>query len=106
MGFLAADIDPVKSDPPLFWGNNPHNAPEGRRLACSVSSEQGDQFPLLDFRRDPFEDMAFAIIGVDVLKKKHLHASQISLLDFLIVRDLRSRPFCQDPPLVQYRNDV
>ena len=106
MRFLAAEIDSVKGNPSLLWKNDSHDAPEGRGLACSVSTQEGNQFSLLYFRRDPFQDMTFAIIGMDVLKKKHSNPPQISLLDFLIVRDLRGRPFCQDTPLIQYRDDV
>ena len=106
MRFLAAEIDFIKGDPSLLRKNNSHDASEGRGLACSVSSQEGDQFSLLYFRRDPFEDMAFAIIGMNVFKKEQSNTSQISFLDFLIVRDLRGRPFRQDTPLIQYRNDV
>ena len=71
MRFLAADVDPVKGDPALLRRNNTHDAPERRGLARSVSAQEGDQFSLLYFRRDPLEDVAFTVVGVDILKKKH-----------------------------------
>ena len=106
MRLLTADIDPFKSNPSLLRRNDPHDAPERRGLASTISTEEGDQFSLFYFRKDPLEDMAFAIKSVDILKNKHLNPSQISLLDFLIVRDLGGRPFCQDTSLIQHRNDV
>jgi len=106
MRFLAAEIDSVKGNLSLLRKNDSHDAPQSRGLACSVSTQEGDQFSPLYFRREPFEDMTFAIIGMDVLKKKHSTPPQIGLLNFLIVRDLRGSPFCQDTPLIQYRDDV
>ncbi len=106
MRFLAADINSIKGNPPLLRRNNAHDAPERCGLACSVSPQEGNQLSLLYLGRDSLEDMTFPIIGVDVLKKKHSNPSQISLLDLLVVRDLRGGPFCQDTSLVQNRNDI
>jgi len=106
MRFLAANIDAIEGDGSLLRRNNSHDTPEGRGLTCSISSQEGNQLSLLYLRRDPLEDVAFAIISVDALKKKHSNTSQISLLYFLIVCDLRGRPFGQDTPLIHHRNDV
>ena len=106
MRFLAANIDAFEGDRSLLWRNNSHNAPEGRGLTRSVATQEGNQFSLLYFRRDPFEDVSFPIIGMDVLKSKHSNPPQIGLLHFLIIRDLRGRPFGQDTSLIHDCNDV
>ena len=72
MGLLTAKIDTLKGDGSLPGRNDSHDAPEGRRLARSVSSQEGNQFSLLYFGRDPFQDVAVTIVGVDILKTKHL----------------------------------
>ena len=106
MRFLAANIDAIEGDRSLFRRDDSHDTPEGRGLAHSISSQEGDQLSLLYFSRDSFEDVAFTIIGMDILKKKHSNTPQICLLHFLIVCDLRGRPFRQDAPLIHHRNDV
>jgi len=71
MRFLAANIDAIEGDGSLLWRNNSHDTPEGCGLACSISSQEGHQLSLRYFSGDSFENVAFAIIGMDVLKKKH-----------------------------------
>jgi hypothetical protein len=69
---LAAEIGALKGDRSLPWRNDSHDAPEGRGLARPVASQEGDQLSLFYFGRDALEDMALAIIGVDILKTEHL----------------------------------
>jgi hypothetical protein len=75
MRFLAANIDTIEGDGSLLRRDDSHNTPEGRGLAHSISSQEGDQLSLFYFSRDSFEDVAFAIISMDVLKKKHSNTS-------------------------------
>src|SRR4029453_14782524 len=48
-----------------------HDGEDGRGLARAVAAEQADPLALLHRERDPVQDMAVAVIGVDVLKMEH-----------------------------------
>ena len=72
MGFLAGEMGALKGDRSLPGRNDSHDAPEGRGLARPVAAQEGNQLSLLYFGRDALEDMALTIIGVDILKTKHL----------------------------------
>jgi hypothetical protein len=44
-----------------------HDRFKGRALADPVAAEQPYYLPHSDFERDPVQDMALAVIGVDLL---------------------------------------
>ncbi len=70
MWFLAANIHPVEGNGSLLWRDDSHNSSEGRCLAHSVTAQEGSQLSLFYLRGDPFEDVAFTIIGMDVLEEE------------------------------------
>src|SRR5262249_52221704 len=48
-----------------------HDGEDGRGLARAVAAEQADHLALPHRERDPVQDVAVAVIGVDVLEIKH-----------------------------------
>ncbi len=63
----ALDRVALEDDAPLGRVNEAGYGLEGRALADAVAAQQSYHFAAADFERDPVEDVAFAVIGVDAL---------------------------------------
>jgi hypothetical protein len=75
IGLAADQLLPVEPDAAMGGANDAHDAFECRRLAYAVPPEETDQFPLLQFKRHPVQDVAFPIIAMDVLDLDHGYSS-------------------------------
>src|SRR5260370_26643104 len=61
------DRPTLKQHPPLARMDEPHDRLERRALANPVATEEADHLAYSDSERDPVENMALAVIGMDIV---------------------------------------
>ncbi len=71
VGRLGRQVRPVEADSAADPWPGIHQGLEQRRLARAVAAEQRDAFAGADGERDPVEDVAVAIEGIETRDLKH-----------------------------------
>ncbi len=63
----AGDRVALEQDLALAWRHQPHDGFQRRRFADAVAAEQSNHFAGANRERDAVQDVALAVIGVNIL---------------------------------------
>jgi hypothetical protein len=75
VGGEPRELAAVEGDPTGARRNQAHDAPERRRLARAVASDEGDDLTGADVERDALEDMRLAVVGLQVFEGEERHVA-------------------------------